>query len=193
MINQVRIAGTLYNGAPIYKEPGGDAPKFYASVKVRFGTRTFTRDDKLDLSDGEGADGFRLKFKITKNKTCACNRGGGFVTYRYETGADQIHDLLEVALTFGFIQRLNNVKYALVNLNTGEFLKDPETGEELVNKKAYLIDYLKSHTTFRDSYLEMLREHIAASNDRSLLNKSEMQDIEAEDQAIEKPDSSSLN
>ena len=88
---------------------------------------------------------------------------------------------------------MNNVKYALVNLNTGEVLKDPETGEELVNKKAYLIDYLKSHAAFRDSYLEMLREHIAASNDRSLLNKSEMQDIEAEDQAIEKPDNSSLN
>lgn len=193
MINQVRIAGTMYNGAPIYKEPGGDAPKFYASVKVRFGTRTFTKEDKLDMSDGEGADGFRLKFKITKNKTCACNRGGGFVTYRYETGVDQIHDLLEVALSFGFIQRLNNIKYALVDLNTGEFLKDPETGEELVNKKAYLIEYLKTHESFRDTYLEMLRQHIAASNDRSLLNKAEMQDIEAEDQAIEKPEASSNN
>ena len=39
MINQVRVAGTTFTGAAIYKEPGGDAPRYYASVKVRFGKR----------------------------------------------------------------------------------------------------------------------------------------------------------
>lgn len=192
MINQVRIAGTAYNGAPIYKEPGGDAPKFYASVKVRFGTRTFVRGDKVDCSDGEGASGFRLKFKITKNKTASCNRGGGFITYDYETGADQIHDLIEIALAFDFIKRLNNIKYALVNLETGETLTDPETGELLENKKAYLIDYLMTHETFTQWYVNMLRKHISASNDRSLLDKESMAEIEAEDRAIEKPGQTSI-
>ena len=186
MINQVRVAGTTFTGAPIYKEPGGDAPKFYASVKVRFGTRTCTKGDKIDCSDGDGADGFRLKFKITKNKTASCNRGGGFMTYRYETGADYMHDLLEIALGFGFIQRINNITYALVDLETGEVLKD-EDGAELKNKKQYLIDYLWEHEELRKNYVDMLRRHISASNDRSLLSKDEMAEIEAEDRAIEKP------
>ena len=55
-------------------------------LKVRFGKRVFMKKTVKSLKgdDGEGADGFRLKFKITKNKTCACNRGGGFITYKYE-------------------------------------------------------------------------------------------------------------
>ena len=133
LINQVRQAGTTFTGVPIYKEPGGQAPGYYSSVSVRFGTRKFTKGDDMDAckaTNGEGADGFRLAFKITKNKTAACNRGGGFLTYRYATGLDWINDLLEIALSFGFIKRVNNITYSLVDLYTGEILKD----ESLFNR-----------------------------------------------------------
>ena len=188
MINQVRLAGTTFTGAPIYKEPGGDAPRYYASVKVRFGKRVFMKDgDELKGDDGEGADGFRLKFKITKNKTCACNRGGGFITYKYESGADTINDLIDVALQFDFIKRVNNITYELVNLSTGEVITDSETGEILRGKKAYLIEYLHAHPTFREKYLEMIKEFISASNDKSVLDKEALKEIEAEEDAIERP------
>ena len=188
MINQVRVAGTTFTGAAIYKEPGGDAPRYYASVKVRFGKRVFMKDgDEIKGDDGEGADGFRLKFKITKNKTCACNRGGGFITYKYENGADTINDLIDVALQFDFIKRLNNVTYALVNLSTGEIITDSETGETLQGKKAYLIEYLHTHDSFREKYLAMIKEFISASNDKSVLDKESLKAIEAEEDAIERP------
>lgn len=187
MINQVRVKGYTYTGAAIYSEPGGDAPRYYASVKVRFGTRAFMKaGEEIKGDNGEGADGFRLKFKITKNKTASCNRGGGFVTYRYETGADTVSDLIDIALNFGFIQRLNNVTYALVNLSTGEVITDSETGEVLQNKKAYLIDYLHTHPTFREKYLAMVQAYITASNDKSILDKESQAAIEAEEKAIEK-------
>lgn len=189
MINQVRVAGKTFTGANIYSEPGGDAPRYYASVKVRFGKRVFMKEgDEIKGDDGEGADGFRLKFKITKNKTCACNRGGGFITYKYETGADTVNDLIDVALNFDFIKRLNNVTYALVNLSTGEVITDSETGETLQGKKAYLIDYLHTHDTFREKYLEMIKEFISASNDKSVLDKESLRAIEAEEDAIERPE-----
>ena len=188
MINQVRVAGTTFTGAAIYKEPGGDAPRYYASVKVRFGKRVFMKEgDEIKGDDGEGADGFRLKFKITKNKTCACNRGGGFITYKYETGADTVNDLIDVALQFDFIKRLNNVTYALVNLSTGEVITDSETGETLQGKKAYLIEYLHTHESFREKYLAMIKEYISASNDKSVLDKESLKAIEAEEDAIERP------
>jgi recombination protein RecA len=188
MINQVRVAGTTFTGAAIYKEPGGDAPRYYASVKVRFGKRVFMKEgDEIKGDDGEGADGFRLKFKITKNKTCACNRGGGFITYKYETGADTVNDLIDVALQFDFIKRLNNVTYALVNLSTGEVITDSETGETLQGKKAYLIDYLHTHESFREKYLTMIKEFISASNDKSVLDKEALRAIEEEEDAIERP------
>jgi recombination protein RecA len=188
MINQVRVAGKTFTGANIYAEPGGDAPRYYASVKVRFGKRVFMQNgEELKGDDGEGADGFRLKFKITKNKTCACNRGGGFITYKYETGADTVNDLIDVALNFDFIKRLNNVTYALVNLSTGEVITDSETGETLQGKKAHLIEYLHTHDAFRAKYLEMIREFISASNDKSILDKESLRAIEAEEDAIERP------
>ena len=188
MINQVRVAGTTFTGAAIYKEPGGDAPRYYASVKVRFGKRVFMKDgDEIKGDDGEGADGFRLKFKITKNKTCACNRGGGFITYKYESGADTVNDLIDVALQFDFIKRVNNVTYELVNLSTGEVITDSETGETLRGKKTYLIEYLHTHPTFREKYLMMIKEFISASNDKSVLDKEALKEIEAEEDAIERP------
>ena len=186
MINQVRVKGQTYTGASIYGEPGGDAPRYYASVKVRFGTRTFMKDgEEMKGGDGEGATGFRLKFKITKNKTCACNRGGGFITYTYEKGADTINDLIDIALQFGFIRRVNNITYELVDLETGNVLIDTDTGEILKNKKAYLINYLHTHEEFRNRYLEMIRRSIAASNDMSLLDKESLKAIEAQEDAIE--------
>ena len=189
MINQVRVKGQTYTGAPIYGEPGGDAPRYYASVKVRFGTRAFMKDgEEMKGGDGEGATGFRLKFKITKNKTCSCNRGGGFITYTYEKGADTINDLIDIALQFGFIRRVNNITYELVDLNTGNVLVDTDTGEILKNKKAYLINYLHTHDEFRVRYLEMVRKFIAASNDMSLLDKETLKEIEAEESAVEVKD-----
>ena len=75
---------------------------------------------------GENADGFRLVFATTKNKTASTQRGGGFLTFRYDTGLDWVTDLLEVAIKYEFIKRPNNMTYILVNLETGEPYQDSE-------------------------------------------------------------------
>ena len=186
LINQVRIAGTLPNGAVQYSEPGGDAPKFYSSVSVRFGTRTFMKgeDEIKGENAGDGADGFRLKFTITKNKTAACNRGGGFITYRYETGMDEMNDMLSIALSFDFIRRVNNVTYELIDLETGELFTD-ENGELLRGKKKDLIAYINSHADFKKRYRDMLVNFISAKNtqvgnDPKLLSEEEEKEIALE-------------
>lgn len=185
IINQVRIAGYSYTGAPLYKEPVGSSLSYYASVKIRFGTRVFLKDgEEIKGTDGEGATGFRLKAKVTKNKTFSTNRGGLFASFNYETGAEYLDDMLAVALRFDFIKRLNNVTYALIDLDTGAILVDQETGEELKNKKAYLINYLKTHPTFMQSYAQMLSRHMAAANDISLLDRETLAEIDAQESAV---------
>lgn len=187
LINQVRQVGTTFTGAPIYKEPGGDGPRYYSSVSVRFGTRTFTLGENMDACkpDGEGADGYRIRFKITKNKTAPCNRGGGFITFRYDTGLDWIHDLLEIAIQFNFIQRLNNITYQLIDLETGVILTDEE-GKELKGKKSDLIEYIKNNIAFQTKYLDMLTKYISADNVSygSLLDERTIKEIEAEETSI---------
>lgn len=187
-INQVRVADKTFTGANVYSEPGGDAPKYYASVKIRFGTRTFTQGDKVDCVDGEKADGFRLKFAITKNKTAPTQRGGGFLTFRYDRGLDWFYDTLEVALKYDFIQRPTSQSYVLVDLNSGEVYKDEEGNDLRFVGKAKVKEYLMTHVDFQVKYLDMLNKYIAASQNvyGSLLDERSLKEINEEESSIEK-------
>ena len=188
LINQVRQVGTTFTGAAIYDEPGGHAPKYYASVKLRFGTRTFTNGDKVDCRDGENADGFRLSFATTKNKTASTQRGGGFLTYRYDTGLDWAFDLLEVAIKYEFISRPNNMTYILVDLESGEAYQDADGNPLKFVGKQKLKDFLASNTDFQVKYLEMLNRHIQANANQygSLLDERTLAKIKAEENSVEK-------
>lgn len=187
MVNQVRVAGTTFTGAPIYSEPGGQGPQYYSSVKVRFGTRTFIKGDRVDLSDGEGAEGFRLKFSITKQKCGPIARGGGFISFNYDKGMMWLDDLLEIAYKFDFIHRVNNITYQLVNLETGEVYIDPATGKELTGKRKDLEDYIKNNIEFQNHYIAMLNKYIFASDDSygNVLDAREQQEIKAQEDSVE--------
>ena len=188
LINQVRQVGTTFTGAAIYDEPGGHGPKYYASVKLRFGTRTFTQGDKVDCRDGENTDGFRLTFATTKNKTASTQRGGGFVTFRYDKGLDWAFDLLEVAIKYDFIQRPNNMTYILINLETGEPYKDANGNDLKFVGKQKLRDYLTENPAFQVEYLKMLNNHIQATSNKygSLLDERTLASINAEEASVEK-------
>lgn len=188
-INQVRDAGKTFTGVQLYKEPGGSAPSYYASYILRFGKRKFTLGDDMDAcgaKNGEGADGFRLQYKVLKNKCGSCNRGGGYMTFRYATGLDWINDLLEIALKFEFIKRLSTVTYQLVNLETGEIYYD-EDGNELKGKKSELVEYIKTNIPFQVKYLEMLNRYISQDDSKSygeLLDERANAEIMKEQEAI---------
>ena len=186
LINQVRAVGTTFTGATIYDEPGGHAPKYYSSVKVRFGNRTFTQGDKVDCTDGENADGFRLKFAITKNKTASAQRGGGFLTFRYDTGVDWAFDLFEVATKYDFIKRPTTRSYLLVNLETGETYKDNDGNDlKFVGKQA-VKDYLNNNIEFQNEYLAMLQRHISNQDNKygTLLDSRELAKIKEEEDSV---------
>ena len=187
MVNQVRVAGQTFTGAPIYAEPGGQGPQYYSSVKVRFGTRTFIKGDKVDCSEGEGAEGFRLKFAITKQKCGPIARGGGFISFNYDKGLMWLEDLLEIAYKFDFIHRVNNITYQLINLETGEVYVDPVSGKELTGKRKDLEDYIKTNMEFQVHYIAMLNKFISA-NDSSygnVLDAREQAEIKQQEESVE--------
>lgn len=186
MINQVRISGTTFTGAPIYSEPGGQAPAYYSSIKVRFGTRTFIKGDKVDSSDGEGAEGFRLKFAITKNKCGPVARGGGFLSFNYNKGFMWLEDMLEIAYKFDFIKRINNVTYSLINLETNEVYKDEE-GRELTGKRKELENYILTNIPFQKEYIKMLNKFISADDSSygNILDARDQEEIKEQEEKVE--------
>lgn len=193
LINQVRISGTTFTGAPIYSEPGGQAPQYYSSMKVRFGTRTFIKGDKVDSSDGEGASGYRLKFAITKNKCGPIARGGGFISYDYEKGLMWLEDMLEIAYKFDFIKRINNVTYSLINLETGEVYKD-EKGNDLTGKRKDLENYILTNIEFQKKYIAMLNKHISASDNSygNILDARDQAEIKDQEESIQNDEANQL-
>jgi len=185
MVNQVRVAGMTFTGAPIYAEPGGQGPQYYSSVKVRFGTRTFIKGDKNDASDGEGADGFRLKFVITKNKCGNVARGGGFMSFSYDKGLMWLEDLIEIASKFDFIKK-NGSYCTLINLETGEAYNDEE-GKPL---KGYLKDlkaYIYEHPAFQNEYIAMLNKFISGDDTSygDILDAREKAEIKEQEESVE--------
>lgn len=186
MVNQVRVSGKTFTGAPIYSEPGGQGPQYYSSIKVRFGTRTFIKGDKNDSSDGEGAEGFRLKFAITKNKCGSIARGGGFMSFNYDRGFMWLEDLLEIAYKFDFIRRVNNVTYQLINLDTGELYKD-KNGNDLQGKRKDLEKYILENIDFQKEYIEMLNRNISSNTKTygDILDEREKAEISQQEESVE--------
>lgn len=197
LINQIREVAGAMPGTIKYVEPGGKAPAYFATLRLRCGTRTFTLGENMDAckkEDGLDADGFRLKFKQVKNKVDPANRAGGFVTYRYETGIDTLTDLFEIGLKFGFIPQ-SGAYVTLVDPATGELLYfddviDPKTGKPAIAKdyKKELIAYLRSHDDFREKYMTMLINHISGNKQISgkLLDDADLEAINKQEAAINK-------
>ena len=187
LINQVRDDGKTFTGIQKWKEPCGGAPQFYSSVSVRFGTRKFTKDDNMDAcgaANGEGSDGFRLQFKIMKNKTANCSRGGGFITYRYTTGMDWLNDLFEIACGFDFIKKSGSY-CTLVDCGTGEPYLD-ENGAILKGYKKDLFEYIKTHPDFQAKYMDMLVKYISDTGTSygTILDERASAEIDAQENAV---------
>lgn len=185
LINQVREKITP-SGAIIYTEPGGSTVGFVPSVKIRCGRRTYIKGDKDDLSDGKDADGFKLHFVFTKNKTAQISRGGGFVSFSYEKGLDIIRDTLDIATNFGFIDRAG-AYYTLINPQTAEVLVNEEGKPLKFQGKAKITEYLEQNPDFADKYIQMLTDAINGnkSTEVNLLDGEILSEILEEEKQVE--------
>ena len=127
-----------------------------------------------------------LKFAITKQKCGPIARGGGFISFNYDTGLMWLDDLLEIAYKFDFIHRVNNVTYQLVNLETGEVYLD-EDGNELTGKRKDLEDYIKNNVDFQVKYIAMLNKFISGSSESygNVLDAREQAEIKEQEESVE--------
>ena len=187
IINQVRVIGTTFTGAKIYSEPCGYSLNYYPDLKIRFGTRTFTKGDNTNISasKAEDSDGFRLKFSITKSRVGKIDRGGGFLTFRYDEGLDVLNDTLEVALKFGFIERPTTQSYILKDLETEEILVNENDEPLRFVGKAKLLQYLKDNPEFTENYLQMLTKNISeVASGINLLDEETLAEIKEQEDSL---------
>lgn len=163
ILNQVTVIKDMFSTH--YEEPCGYGLKYFPSLKVRFGTRTFTAKSKTDISQGKAdsaVDGVQLHFAIVKSRLAGMTKEGGFITIRYDGGVDTVFDLMKVAETANFFQTSNGKDRTVVNLETGEVYTDKETGKPLTfTGEGALVNYFNAHPQFLDEYLDMIHAHLA--------------------------------
>lgn len=173
VINQVRIEKTQYS--TIYNEPCGYALNYYPSFKIRFGTRKFinAKGEELSNANVKESVGFKISFTTTKSRVGATNRGGGYITFLYDTGMDCLGDLITTATKFGYV----SVAGSWITLT------DPLSGEILTTKsgepikfqgKAKVIEFLREHPDFTEKYSERLRTAMSGREDVSLLSDEDL-------------------
>lgn len=189
VINQVRIE-KLHNGAIRYNEPCGYALNYYPSFKMRFGTRKFINAKGEEISDSKATEavGFRISFSTTKSRVGATNRGGGYITYLYDSGMDYLGDLVATATTFGYITA-GGAWITLTDPLSGEVLTT-KGGEPLkFNGKQKLITFLKEHPEFAEKYTERLEQAMSNNGNISLLTDEDLSVILEQEQQVSNYDS----
>lgn len=189
VINQVRIE-KLHNGAIRYNEPCGYALNYYPSFKMRFGTRKFINAKGEEISDSKATEavGFRISFSTTKSRVGATNRGGGYITYLYDSGMDYLGDLMATATTFGYITA-GGAWITLTDPLSGEVLTT-KGGEPLkFNGKQKLITFLKEHPEFAEKYTERLEQAMSNNGNISLLADEDLSVILEQEQQVSNYDS----
>lgn len=186
VLNQVTVEKGMFSTT--YTEPCGYALKYFPSVKVRFGSRTYTRGDKTDITQSkvdDKIDGIQLHFAIVKSRLGNITKDGGYLTIRYDRGVDTIFDLINVCLSAGFIKRPTSQSYQLINLNSGEIYVDAETGKELsFVGEAAITKYFEAHSEFTKEYYKMILDHISNTKvevnlvDEAIINELMKQEAE---------------
>ena len=187
ILNQVDVIKDMFSTT--YNEPCGYALKYFPSVKVRCGTRTFTQGTKTDISAGkatDACDGMQFHFAIVKSRIGSFTKTGGMITVRFNEGVDTAFDLITVAQAAQLISSPDGKAQILTNFETGEVLVDTDTGTEMkfTGEKA-MRNYLTTHPNFVKRYSDLIIDHISKTKaSLNLLDDAILKEIYEQEAAV---------
>lgn len=187
ILNQVDVIKDMFSTT--YNEPCGYALKYFPSVKVRCGTRTFTQGTKTDISASkatDACDGMQFHFAIVKSRIGSFTKTGGMITVRFNEGVDTAFDLITVAQAAQLISSPDGKAQILTNFETGEVLVDTDTGTEMkfTGEKA-MRNYLTTHPNFVKRYSDLIIDHISKTKaSLNLLDDAILKEIYEQEAAV---------
>lgn len=114
--------------------PGGRGWRHVCSVRMKFSRGKFIDANGKELTrSAENPAGNIVMMSMTKNKTAPATRRVGFYTLNYESGIDYLKDLVDVAIKYSIIDQ-RGAWFSIVNIETGEVIKDKIHGQTEVYK-----------------------------------------------------------
>lgn len=167
-INQIR---DNMDNPYVVKTPGGNAPKFYASLRLmmRKGKPIDFLGNELPQS-AENPAGCIIQATMTKQKTAPNDRKMGTFYLMFQTGIRPDFDYATLGIkNYGLIKKSAGW-YSFVDPVTGEVLEEEEGKPIKVNGLGKVYDFLNSN----EEYYKKLRDYITADiNGKSVVNDEE--------------------
>lgn len=176
IINQIR---DNMDNPYVVKTPGGQAPKFYASLRIyfRIGQPVDFLGNELPANT-ENPAGYIVNAKLTKQKSAPFDRKLGSYYLMCQSGLRPDFDFAQLAVKKYGIIRKAGAWFTMVEPSTGEVLE--ENGKVVkVNGMAKVYDYLQTHQDYYERLQKFILDDIngAESGDAESCDESEDDDI----------------
>lgn len=158
IINQVR---ENMDNPYVVKTPGGQAPKFYASLRIlfRLGTPIDFLGNELPQST-ENPAGYNVQAKITKQKSAPFDRKNASYTLICDSGIKPLYDYTKLAITKYGIIRKSSAWFSLLNPETGELLENPNGAPIKLNGLAKVYAYLESNSDYYNKIVNYIENDL---------------------------------
>lgn len=142
-------------------------------IKVKKGTQ-FDEEGNDLKSTAENPAGHVIETALLKSKFCRSDRKLGRCHLHYRKGIDILWDTIEVATNLGLIDDSIQGSFRLVDLDTGELLKDEEGNEIKIRGKKNLKPYFEAHPDMWKKMYDKVYEKISIKDDDSIKSFEEL-------------------
>lgn len=153
-INQIR---DNMDNPYVIKTPGGQAPKFYSSLRIyfRIGQPVDFLGNELPQST-ENPAGYIINAKLVKQKSAPFDRKNGTYYLMCQSGLRPDFDYAQLAVKKYGIIRKGGAWFTVTDPYTGEVVEDERGALVKLNGMAKVYDYLQNHS----EYYEKLKRYI---------------------------------
>lgn len=172
-INQVRENISGYGD--LLQTPGGRAWKHACSMRLMFKRGAFFDEDGNELTkSAQSPAGHIIEMAVLKTKTCRWDRKLGSAHLNYTRGIDIVQDTIDVALHLGYIDNSTQGMYKLVDLETGELMKDAEGNDIKIRGKKNVATYFRENLDEWRKLYDLVYDKLSQKQDPFVKSFEEM-------------------
>jgi recombination protein RecA len=150
------------------KTPGGQAPRFYASLRAKFRKGKFVDFLGNDLpNNAENPAGCIIEMQMIKQKTAPNDRRLGTYYLMTDSGIRPDFDYAMLAMRDYSLIRKSGGWYSFVDPDTGEVIEGPDGKPKKVNGMANVYSYLSSNPEYYKKLKKYIMDDINGKSDDS--------------------------
>lgn len=154
-INQMRDdMNSMYGGKTT---TGGKAWKHNCSLRLMFAKGDFIdiNGNRMNRSS-EDPKGNKVLVSIVKTKVCKPDRKVGYYTLMYDTGIDEVADLIEVGIKLGIVNQAG-AWFEIIDPDTGEIICDENDKPIKIQGQVNLAKYLQDNEILLDELRDKIQ------------------------------------